>query len=78
MTLQSTSFCILINECCSILEGPLSKSFAPSVEDSHVHSDHLLLAVALASDNRRGSERTWLSSTDRENKRDITVSGRAG
>ena len=38
----------------------LCQSFAPSLEVSHIHSDHLLLAVALASVNRRWSERTWL------------------
>ena len=38
-------------------------------------TDHLLLALALASANRRWSEHTWLSSTDRANNRDHTTSG---
>ena len=40
------------------------------MEDSHVRSNHLLLAEAKATANRRWSECTWLSSTDGANDLD--------
>ena len=48
-------------------EPIISLLLALSVEDSHVRSDHLLLAEAEATANRRWSECTWLYSTDGTN-----------
>ena len=57
------------------LEVVISLSVALFLEYSHVHSDHLLLAVASASANGRWFGRTWLSSTYGANDLNIRGSG---